>query len=165
MARIATKIGDIFSVGIGNGKKRYFQLIEFDSTQLNSDVIRAFETEYIVSDKPDIRTILYSKVTFYAHCVTKLGLKIETWEKYGASSDIGSTEGVFFRSSPDYGSQPGVRFRSEKWFVWEIGKDQVRVNRDDYRLNESYIGLVFTPNDIVGLLRGERLPAFYPDFE
>lgn len=37
-----TKAGDTFSVDIGNGYCKYFQLIAFDLTQLNSDVIRCF---------------------------------------------------------------------------------------------------------------------------
>ena len=42
MVRVTTKIGDIFSVNINETEKKYFQLIAFDQTQLNSDVIRAF---------------------------------------------------------------------------------------------------------------------------
>ncbi len=38
MKRIHTKIGDVFVVKLENGRKKYFQLVVFDLTQLNSDV-------------------------------------------------------------------------------------------------------------------------------
>lgn len=40
--RIVTKIGDIFSVTLKNGKQRFFQYIANDYSQLNSSVIRVF---------------------------------------------------------------------------------------------------------------------------
>jgi hypothetical protein len=46
MARIRTKIGDVFSVPLDNINKKYFQYIPNDLTQLNSDVIRAFVKRY-----------------------------------------------------------------------------------------------------------------------
>ena len=42
MARVYTKIGDVFCANLGDYKK-YFQLVAYDQTQLNSDVIRAFK--------------------------------------------------------------------------------------------------------------------------
>lgn len=53
MARINTKIGDVFSVKIDNNKK-YFQYIVSDLTQLNSDVIRAFKKVYPINAHPDL---------------------------------------------------------------------------------------------------------------
>jgi hypothetical protein len=44
--RISTKIGDVFSAKIDGNTKKYFQLIAFDLTQLNSDVIRGFKKVY-----------------------------------------------------------------------------------------------------------------------
>ena len=69
MARVYTKIGDIFSVDLEHGTKKYFQLIAYDQTQLNSDVIRAFKTEYPCGPHPDILDIVHGEVEFYAHCV------------------------------------------------------------------------------------------------
>ena len=43
MARISTKIGDVFSVKVDENNKKYFQLVAFDLTQLNSNAIRAFK--------------------------------------------------------------------------------------------------------------------------
>jgi len=44
--RIVTKIGDIFSVVLDNGNKKYFQYVANDLTQLNSDVIRSFNAKF-----------------------------------------------------------------------------------------------------------------------
>jgi hypothetical protein len=42
--RTVSTIGDVFSVPLGDGHKKYFQYVANDVTQLNSDVIRAFKT-------------------------------------------------------------------------------------------------------------------------
>jgi len=47
-----TKIGDIFEVKINETEKKYFQLIAFDLTQLNSDEIVAFKKSYAVTENP-----------------------------------------------------------------------------------------------------------------
>ena len=66
--RVVTKIGDIFSVKISEIEKKYFQLIAFDLTCLNSDVIRAFKKSYTVDEKPDLSKIITDEVQFYAPC-------------------------------------------------------------------------------------------------
>ena len=76
MARISTKIGDVFSVKVDENNKKYFQLITFDLTQLNSDVIRAFKKAYPIDITPDLSEIVDGEIEFYAHCVTKWGMKM-----------------------------------------------------------------------------------------
>ncbi|MFH4275952.1 hypothetical protein WAJ11_20270, partial [Acinetobacter baumannii] len=83
MKRKNTKIGDIFVVKVDNDKKKYFQLIAFDLTQLNSDVIRSFKKVYPLEADIDLLEIVNGEVEFYAHCVTKFGLKMNLWEKVG----------------------------------------------------------------------------------
>lgn len=65
MTRTNTKIGDVFSVRIDDNRKKYFQLIAFDLTQLNSDVIRAFAKVYPIDAVPDISEIISDEVGFY----------------------------------------------------------------------------------------------------
>jgi len=38
-----TKIGDVFEVKVDEHRKKYFQYIIKDITQLNSDIIRSFK--------------------------------------------------------------------------------------------------------------------------
>lgn len=101
--RSTTKIGDIFSIQINSTEKRFFQLIAFDLLQLNSDVIRCFDKIYSLNSNPEMETILDDQILFYAHCVTKLGLKINTWTKVGQSREIGSLKDILFRDTNDYG--------------------------------------------------------------
>ena len=75
--RVSTKIGDIFSVPINEQERRYFQLIAFDLTQLNSDVIRAFKGNYPIGAKVDFDALVESPIDFYTHCVTKFGIKLD----------------------------------------------------------------------------------------
>lgn len=91
MAKTNTKIGDVFSVKIDDNNKKYFQLIAFDLTQLNSDVIRAFTKVYPINTNPDLSEIVKDEVGFYAHCVTKIGLKMGYWESVGNTAEIGNT--------------------------------------------------------------------------
>ena len=115
MARVSTKIGDIFSVKIDANSKKYFQLIAFDLTQLNSDVIRTFKKIYSIDENPDISEIINGEVEFYVHCITKSGVKMNLWEKVGNTVDIGSLNHVLFRGTNDYG----------KW----IGEEPIRYQK------------------------------------
>jgi hypothetical protein len=96
MTRVSTKIGDVFSVKIDEKTKKYFQLIAFDLTQLNSDVIRAFNQAYPISDTPDLAAVINGEVAFYAHCITKLDVKMQLWEKAGHITDVGDLRNILF---------------------------------------------------------------------
>ncbi|RYD87997.1 MAG: hypothetical protein EOP54_27945 [Sphingobacteriales bacterium] len=52
MKLVNTKIGDVFCVKIDDSTKKYFQLIAYDLTQLNSDVTdeRAGEPDFRADD-------------------------------------------------------------------------------------------------------------------
>jgi len=104
---VITKIGDIFSVKVDESHEKYFQLIAFDLTQLNSDVIRAFKKKYPIGAKPDMSEIVKGEVEFYAHCVTKWGIKLGFWEKAGKSSEVGRLDHILFRGTPDNGCTEG----------------------------------------------------------
>ena len=103
MVRVVTKVGDVFSVKLDNEVKKYFQLIAFDLTQLNSDVIRAFKKVYPIHATPTLLDIVNDDVDFYAHCVTKFGIKMNLWDKVGNISDVGGTSTILFRDTDDYG--------------------------------------------------------------
>jgi hypothetical protein len=125
MARANTRIGDVFCVKIDDKSKKYFQLIAFDLTQLNSDVIRAFEKVYPINANPDLAGIINGEVEFYAHCVTKFGLKMNQWEKVGNTTELGNTANILFRDTNDYGVWIGdepIKI-SEKWYVWHINDE------------------------------------------
>ena len=132
MAKINTKIGDVFSVKIDENNKKYFQLVAFDLTQLNSDVIRAFDKVYPLNTNLDLLEIVNGEIEFYAHCVTKIGLKMGYWESIGNITDTGSIENILFRDTNDYGSMPGEQIKiSHNWYVW-------RINDNDFTILKNY---------------------------
>ena len=167
MARTNTKIGDVFSVKITDSSKKYFQLIAFDLMQLNSDVIRAFKQVYPLDINPDLQEIVNGEVDFYAHCVTKFGLKMNLWEKVGSISDVGKIDHILFRDTNDAGSKPGEQVKvSHKWYVWHINdKDFTTVGKLQGENRKAEIGVVVNPYDIVERIKTGKYSFFYPGFE
>lgn len=163
MARANTKIGDVFSAKIDDNNKKYFQYIVSDLTQLNSDVIRAFEKVYPINTNPDLSEIINGEVEFYAHCVTKLGIKMGYWEKVGNVSDVEKTDHILFRDSGDYGN-PQIKI-SQDWWVWKINEEQKRVGKLTGENRKAEIGLVINPESIVYRMRtGEYDFKAYPSY-
>lgn len=163
MARANTKIGDVFSAKIDDNNKKYFQYIVSDLTQLNSDVIRAFKKVYPINANPDLSEIINGEVEFYAHCVTKLGIKMGYWEKVGNVSDVGKTDHILFRDSGDYGNLQ-IKI-SQDWWVWKINEEQRRVGKLVGENQKAEIGLVINPESIVYRMRtGEYDFKAYPSY-
>lgn len=167
MVKSNTKIGDVFSVKIDESNKKYFQLVAFDKTQLNSDVIRAFKKEYPDNTKPDLSEIVKDEVEFYAHCVTKLGLKMSLWESVGNITEIGDTSAILFKDTNDYGTKVGEEpiKVSKNWYVWHINdKDFNRVGKLKGENRLAYTGIIMNPLGIIELLKGNKYPINYPSF-
>lgn len=167
MARSNTKIGDIFSVNIDNNHKKYFQYIISDLTQLNSDVIRSFRKAYPINTNPDLLEIVNGDVEFYAHCVTKLGLNMNLWEKVGNTSEVGDTTHILFRGTADYGKWIGDEpiKMSIKWYVWKINEPFRNVGKLEGENRKAEIGVVVNPYDIVERIKTGKYSFFYPNFE
>ena len=167
MATSNTKIGDVFSVQIDNNYKKYFQLIAFDLTQLNSDVIRAFKKVYPLNANPNLSEVTSGEVEFYAHCVTKLGLKMGYWDRVGNIAETGNITNILFRDTNDYGSKPGEQIRiSHKWYVWKINDYSfTRVGKLEGENRKAEIGIVISPDSIVHRMRTGQYDFAYPEFE
>lgn len=163
MTKANTKIGDIFSVKIDDSNKKYFQLIAFDLTQLNSDVIRAFKKKYPVSSNQELMEILNDEVDFYAHCITKLGVKMGYWEKIGNVSNVGQVDHILFRDSGDYGN-PQIKI-SQNWWVWKINQEQKQVGRLTGENQEAEIGVIMNGESIVHRMKTGKYDGFYPDYK
>ena len=161
MKRLSTKIGDIFSVNIDKNRRKYFQLIAFDLMQLNSDVIRVFKKSYKDDFNPDIEDIISAEVEFYAHCVTKLGIKLGYWEKYSHSNSIGDIKNIFFRISSDDPRKP----LSENWWVWKINEERKYLGKLEGEHKLAEIGSVIPPDSIVYRIQTGKYDFVYPDFE
>ena len=96
--RIVTKIGDIFSVGLDDKKKRFFQYIAIDETMLGGSVIRVFKRMYKVDLEPSFEEIVSDDVDFYTHTSLKIGMQEGYWQKIGRNLNIGDTENIYFRT-------------------------------------------------------------------
>ncbi len=166
--RVNTKIGDIFSVSINETEKRYMQLVAFDLTQLNSDVVRAFKKIYPIGANPSSNEIINDEIFFYAHCVTKFGIKLNLWEKIGQNLNVGNINNIIFKGTSDYGRKAGeepIRI-SNNWYVWRINDDKfTKVGKLEGENRNAEIGLVVNPYDIVDRIRTGKYNFFYPDFE
>jgi hypothetical protein len=167
MKKANTKIGDIFSVKLDGSGKKYFQLIAFDLRQLNSDVIRVFKKVYLPDDKPNLSQIISDEVEFYAHCVTRVGLKLDLWEKIGNLEEVGNLTQILFKDTDDYGSKPGEQIAvSKKWYVWRINDQDFKFVgelKGNNRLAE--IGVVINPLQIVERIKTGKYSFVYPGFE
>jgi hypothetical protein len=168
MARTNTKIGDVFSVKIDDNRKKYFQLIAFDLTQLNSDVIRVFKTKYTMDETPNLSEIINGEVEFYAHCVTKWGIKLGYWEKVGNITEVGQLNHILFRDTNDYGCKVGeepVKV-SNNWHIWRINDvDFTHVGKLTGENRKAEIGVVMDAESIVNRIRtGGYDFKFYPGY-
>lgn len=156
-----TKIGDVFKVKIDNNSNKYFQYIISDLTQLNSDVIRAFKKAYPININPDLSEIVNGKVEFYAHCVTKLGLKMKYWESVGNNNNVGSFDNVLFRCS---GDNPQIKV-SDNWWIWKINEEQKPVGKLEGENRKAEIGSVIPPDSIVHRMQTGKYDFVYPGYE
>lgn len=166
--RIRTKIGDVFSVKVSEFGIKYFQLIAFDLTQLNSDVIRAFKKVYTLDEHPTLSEIVNGEVEFYAHCVTNFGPKLSLWEKVGSIADVGDTSHILFRSTRDRVREPGEEpiQISHRWYVWHINDENFTdVGKLEGENRKAEIGMVLSPWDIVDRIKTGKYNFWYPDFE
>ena len=165
--RIVTKIGDVFSVQIGDRTNKYFQLIAYDRTQLNSDVIRAFKAPYPSNTNVDFAEVVNGEVEFYAHCVTRFGVKMGLWEKVGKFEEIGRLDQILFRDTNDYGHKQGeepVRV-SNSWYVWHVNEGFRDVGELTGENRKAEIGVVVNPYDIVERMKTGKYSFFYPGYE
>jgi hypothetical protein len=157
-----TKVGDVFFVGIEDNSKKYLQYIVSDLTQLNSDVIRAFKKIYPIDANPTLAEIVNGEVEFYAHCVTKLGIKLGYWQKVGNIKDVGECN-VLFRSSGDTGNVQIAL--STNWWIWEINGEQKKVGELHGKNRKAEIGSVIPPDSIVHRMQTGKYDFVYPGFE
>ena len=169
MKRVIVKKGDVFVVKIDDKSKRYFQYITNDLKQLNSDVIRCFKKTYTMKENSNLDEIVKDEIFFYAHCVTKWGVKLGHWEKVGNIDDVGTFDNILFRDTNDYGtikSEESIKV-SHNWYVWRIGElKSTYLGKLEGEYRNAEIGLVVNPESIVYRIKNGNYDfPFYPDIE
>ena len=166
--RVVTKIGDIFSVELDNGKKKYFQYIANDLTQLNSDVIRSYKKEYSKEEQSDYREVLSGEIDFHAHTMINVGVKQGLFIQEGKDIVYPDIKNILFRGTLDYGQKiNGEPIKiSMNWRVWHINdKDFTQVGELQGENRKAEIGIVMPPFAIVERIKTGKFNFVYPDFE
>ena len=174
--RIMTRIGDVFCAGLEGKGKRYFQYIAKDLYQLNSSVIRVFQTTYPTDASPTIPEIVRDRVSFYAHTVLRVGVLAGAWEKVGASKDInqealkeilfGCTHALNHIEREGGGYDIVEVNPLENWYVWHIGEEHVGVGA----LPKEYaatieLGSVFPYSAIIERMQRGYYPGIIREYE
>lgn len=159
------QVGDIFCLITPNTKhKRFFQFISKDVSSLSSDVIRVFKKEYYLNECPNISDIVEDYVEDYLHTIIRWGIKLNLWEYYGNSSNIGPLN-IVFRSSRDVGEHPGQIYISKRWEVWELNKRVRYVGKLPKRYYNAAIGDVSGPMSAVEKIEEHSyVREYYPRY-
>lgn len=166
--RIVTKKGDIFSVKLDNGNRKFFQYITNDLRQLNSDVIKVFKEEYSNNAIIDFNQIIQGETEFYAHTMINIGVKQNFFIQEGHGNIIGDFSKVIFRDTNDCIVKPGeepIKI-SDAWFIWKIGDEKfTRVGKLKGENRNAEIGIVIPPYAIVDKIKKGYYDFYYPGFE
>lgn len=142
--RVVCKKGDVFTVKT-NERYRYFQLVDYDITQLNSDVIAVFEGSY---PEPISQEEVVSKpVEFFAHTVVRMGIS-KYWEKAGSAPPVDSSQAIFKDVSGDRDDSDHMDGISRHWQVWGIGEGWKYVGNEKKTPKNAVLGIVWDPESI-----------------
>ena len=140
---------------------RFFQYVADDRSQLDSNVVRAFQETHDAQESPDLQRIASGEVHFHAHVFLATGVEQGFWRKIGHAKPP-SKVGVLFRDSNDYGD-PAVKV-SRDWYVWKTSSRFKDVGELKPRYQEAEIGVVVPPESLVHRMRNGRYDFIYPDF-
>lgn len=161
--RIITKQGDIFEVPLENNKKGYFQYILVDTTQLSSSVIRVFKKHYSKEETVDLEDVVKEEVSFYAHAILKVGIKMNLWQKVGNMQVEEDIEAPYFRCSADYGN-PEIKI-SNDWYIWKVNEKFEDVDKLNETQKKYDIGVVIAATEIPERMNTGKYSYFYPASE
>ena len=121
------KLGDVFEVLLGDGRKAAFQYVANDSAQLGADVIQVSRCRW--SRDTEASVILADlrmdfQVDFFLRTTVKLGLRDGSWTKIGSLPFSSDYQSVWFKTSSDYGFGTSVT-TSSRWRVFRVNQPLV----------------------------------------
>ncbi|MBD5196515.1 MAG: hypothetical protein HDS89_03565 [Bacteroidales bacterium] len=163
--KVVTKIGDVFCVDFRNGIKGHFQYVANDFTQLNSSVIRAFNTLYPIDQEIPIEEIVNDDIAFYSHAILKFGVDEGAWSKIGNTNETGekAIDRVTFLQRTY--NTANVRHFDDWWWAWHINEEMEYKPESELKLRDSVeLGSVMTYTDIVFRLFSGYYPFTNPVF-
>lgn len=178
--RILTRVGDIFCTVLKDGKKCFFQYVANDLHQLNSAVIRVFETYYAESDKPQLETIIKDAVAFYAHTILRDGIENAAWYKVGHNNEIGEKDllRVLFGQTQEFNTiistsqdgSPSIQLVPinplNNWFIWHVNEESISVGKlpDEY-IDTVELGNIFPYTSIIERMEYGSYAGSYVEYD
>lgn len=154
--------GDVFGVRLADGSMRCFQYIARDMTQLNSNVIRVFHEVYQPDEPVDVQRVTSGRIDFHVHVFLNVGVKLGFWHWVGRAKPPERVD-VLFRDSEDYGD-PSVKV-STQWYVWQVNAPMRKIGALVPKYQESEIGIVVPPHEVVHRIQHGRYEFSYPRYE
>lgn len=161
-----SKIGEIYKIEYDDGTQRYFQLVAFDMTTLNSDVIAVFNKHSNRQQDTTIEDIINSGVEFFTHTTVNAGIRQELWTKIGKSSIVDYKNALF--KTTDHGTEPPEIESYEadsyhSWVIWHVNEEWQSIGGNIEQYPEAELGHVFAPDSIkYRILHGKYDgPSFY----
>ena len=142
--RVSCRKGDLFEVRF-KSCYRYFQLVDYDLTELNSDVIAVFEGSY--SKAQVLSEILARKIDFFTHTTVRAGVP-QFWRKVGTAQPIDSSSAIFKGVDGEKDDRQPSEGKSGHWQIRRIGKDWRYVGKEDKVPLNAELGLIFNPEAI-----------------
>ena len=160
-----TRIGDIFVFITNDGKKRFFQYVSKDTSELYSDVIRIFSKYYTYDERPTPQDIISGEIECYVHTFLRWGNKMNLWEYYSNIPNVGGLD-IWFRVSKDYGAFPKQKIVSNNWEVWKINEQKQFVGILPEKYYSASIGGVDGPLIVAQRLNDGIDPnIYYPAYK
>lgn len=154
------KPGDIYKVELKENKVKYFQFLSKDKLRFNSDIIIIYRDVYDTKEDVDFRELTNkNNINFIAHTSILTGLRLKEWIKV-CNYKLPDKLNPKFRAAKNF--KEGLK-SSDEWYKWspqDLKYEYVSSSRN--KLNNSYVGIVFSPYQIVKLMRTHKNNFDYP---
>lgn len=133
--------------------------VGMDSTQLHSQVVRAYSCTHISTEVAEIARMTARPPDFSAHVALPAGVKRGVFSRVGFVP-LREPCVTWFRQANDYGNGSAT---SSDWSVWCVGKPMTRIKALSKEQRSYEIGLVVNPFDVIHRLKSGRYAFFYPE--
>jgi hypothetical protein len=152
--------GDIYKVELKENKVKYFQFFSKDKLRYNSDIIIVYKNIYDLKEDVDFSELTNkNNINFISHTSITTGLRLKEWTK-ATNYKLPDKLTPKFRTAKNYKEDLKS---SNEWYTWspqDLKYEYVSNSRN--KLNNSYVGIVFSPYQIVKLMRTHKNNFDYP---
>lgn len=148
---------------------RYFQLVDYDATQLTSDVIAVFnsseELDFNTKNKKSesVDELMRGDIEFFAHTTVTAGVRRGLWRRVASGEPVDYANALFKDVSyPENGPPETESYEADsydEWVVWHVNGPRKKIGSKigDYPTAE--LGHIFPPEDIIYRIDHGRYPG------